>query len=635
MSIQTQAPLAARPPLAADLVSALSADAGALQPSEILLGPLTGPVRIRAGGSGPGLAAGPEPGLAVLFWCGSVHVLVYDPAHERAGGCPRCLAWLLTRNVDSADMPFQEAEGTDSAAVTRSHELWQQLGPPMRAFITRLATLLLRETSAAGTLATVDRAGGTVRHGHVPPRTGCPARRPATATTTIDFGSAPELLEKSDGALRARRPLPTTLTSDYLGPHSLFREPLVDLDGPLPTAQVGLPLGNGAQEPGVGRSRSFDKSRKTAVLEALERHAGFCHQRAEGTVEASLAELGGRAIDPRTLGHHTDEDYARDNFPFAPLDEAEPVEWVPVTPLGDGPARYLPEVALSWVRRSGARTPFFYDTSNGFALGQSHEEATLHGLFEIVERDAFLLTWHRKLLLPELTLGPADGDIKDLMERVETVTGFQVRLYWATLDIDVPVVLALARRDANSGPCTLVSTAASLYPRAAAESAIFEVAARVASIRCTYDDDPVHRQRLAEDFTALRTMEDHSLLGALPTSREWFDFLTAPEQPETSLTEVAARAPEFGTLDKDLDHVRARIEAAGLHVYAADVTTPELRWRGLVCTRAFVPGCLPMTFGHGTRRLEGLPRLHGQSLPCASQLPDGHDPADVPPHPFA
>jgi ribosomal protein S12 methylthiotransferase accessory factor len=642
VSTQTQVPLAT------DLVSALSAETGdAQEPAEILLGPLTDPTRMRAGGSGSG------PGIAVLFWCGSIHVLAYDPAHGHDGGCPRCLAWFLTRHVDSAQLPLQEASESDSAAGARSHALWQQAGPALRTVVTRTATQLLRETSVAGTLATVDRASGAVRQGHVPPRTGCPAHQSATATTstkttttttstskitsttTVAFGSTPELLEKSDGALRTRRPLPPTLTSDYMGPHSLFREPLVDLDGPLPTAQVSLPLGNGVQEPGVGRSRNFNKSRTTAVLEALERHTGFCHQPSDGTVEASLSELGQRAIDPRTLGYHSDEEYAQHDFLFAPLDEAESVEWVPVTPLGDGPARYLPEVALSWVRRAGTRKPFFYDTSNGFALGQSYEEATLHGLFEIVERDAFLLTWYRKLLLPELTLGPADSDIKDLMARVEIVTGFQVRLFWATLDIGIPVVLALAQRDASSGPCTLVSTAASLYPRAAAESAIFEVAARVASIRCTFDDDPVHRRQLADDFGSLRTMDDHSLLGALPTSREWFSFLTRPDRPEIGLTEVAATAPEFGTLDKDLDHVRAQVEAAGSHIYAADVTTPELRWRGLVCTRSFIPGCLPMTFGHGNRRLEGLPRLHREPLPCASQLLPGQTPADVPPHPFA
>lgn len=621
-----------------DLVAALADGTGAPAPAEVLLGPLTAPARVHGGGDGTG------PGVAVLFWCGGVHVLAYDPPHRgdgsgggggRDGGCPQCLAWFLTRSAADADTPAEAVPESGPEGDARSRALWRQAGPALRTTTVRVARDLLRGPSPSGALATIDRAAGTVRQGRVPPRAGCPACGPATVATTVPFGSAPELLEKADGTLRARRPLPPTLLSDYLGPHSLFREPLVDLDGPVPTAQVSLPLGGGGREPGVGRTRTFDASRRTAVLEGLERHTGFCRRTPRDTVEATLAELGKRAVDPRTLGCHTDGQYAQEGFPFAPLGADETVRWVPVTPVGDGPAEYLPEAALSWVHRPGERRPFFYDTSNGFALGQSHEEATLHGILEVVERDAFLLAWYRGLLLPELRPGPADGGVRDVMARVETATGFRVRLYWATLDIDIPVVLALARREADNGPCTLVSTAAGLDPRAAAESAIFEVAARVASIRHMYDDDPGHRRRLAEDFGALRTMEDHSLLGALPSSREWFAFLTEPDRPEIGLTEAAEAAPVHAALDEDLEYVRAKVEAAGLDVYAADVTTPELRWRGLVCTRSFVPGCLPMTFGHGNRRLEGLPRLDGGTLPWASCLPPGRTPADVPPHPFA
>jgi ribosomal protein S12 methylthiotransferase accessory factor len=494
--------------------------------------------------------------------------------------------------------------------------------------------LLLREDRPAGTLATLDRASGAVQPGRIPPRAGCPGCRPPASTTAVAFDTPPESLVKAEGTLRGRRPLPPTLVSDYVGPHALFREPLVDLDGPVPAAQVGLPLGDGGLEPGIGRSPSVAASRRTAVLEGLERYTGFHYRPREGIVEASLADLGARAVDPRTLGYHADDQYARPDFPFAPLGESEVVRWVPITPLGDGPARHLPVPGLSWVRPPGARKPFFYDTSNGFALGQSPEEATLHGILEIVERDAFLLTWYRRLVLPELTLGPADRGIRDLVERVEIVTGFRVRLFWAALDTGIPVVLALAQRESASGPCTFVSTGAGLHPHRAAESAVFEVAAILSAVTHSFRDNLGRAVRLAEDFRRVRTMSDHSLLGALPTSRKWFDFLSAPDRPELSLADASAASPVFATLGEDLDHVRRRIEAVGAHVYVADVTTPELRWRGLECTRTFVPGFLPMTFGHDTRRLVGLPRLDDARLPYVSLLPPGRTPADLPPHPF-
>ncbi|AEV84648.1 hypothetical protein ACWT_3625 [Actinoplanes sp. SE50] len=601
-----------------DPLAALAGDAP--PPTEVLLGPLTGPARL----SGPDGGHRPGRGLAVLFWRGRIHVLAYRPG---AGGCPTCLAWFLT----GPQAPPPAGAPADAA---RADLLWQRLGPALRVVVGRLAARLLRDGTASGTLATVDAATGTVQPGRVPPSSACPACAPEPADTTVAFGSRPDLLDKADGTLRSRRPLPPDLTSDYVGAHSVFREPRVDLDGPVPAAQVGLPLRDGGREPGIGRCLSFARSRRTAVLEGLERYTGFHRQPTGRAVEASLAELDAQGLDPRTLGYHDDSRYAEPDFPFAPLGRHERLRWVPVTPLGGGVPRYLPEPALSWAHRPGSRRPFFYDTSNGFALGQSYEEAALHGLLEIAERDAFLLTWYHRLLLPELTLGPADRGIRQLVDRVAVVTGFRLRLYWAAVDTGIPVVLALARRDAAAGPCTFVSAGANLHPRAAAESAIFEVAAILSAVTHTFDRDRAHGRRLAADFGLVRTMADHSLLGALPQSRPWFDFLTTPERPELALADAVAAHPVAARLDADLDHVRARLQAAGLSAYAADMTTPELRWRGLVCTRVFVPGCLPMTFGHHTRRMAGLPRLARQVTPYQSGLAPGQSPADVPPHPF-
>lgn len=52
----------------------------------------------------------------------------------------------------------------------------------------------------------------------------------------------------------------------------------------------------------------------------------------------------------------------------------------------------------------GHRDAYVYETSNGCAIGGSLEEAIFHGILEVVERDAFLLTWYAELPLPALIL---------------------------------------------------------------------------------------------------------------------------------------------------------------------------------------------------------------------------------------
>lgn len=227
-----------------------------------------------------------------------------------------------------------------------------------------------------------------------------------------------------------------------------------------------------------------------------------------------------------------------------------------------------------------------------------------------------------------------------LVERVELFTGFRVRLFSATIDTQVPVVIALAQREVGAGsaapgPCRFLSADANLDPKTAAESAIVELAGLVTAVSVDYRKNLDRAEQMAQDWGLIRTMTDHSLVGALPSSARWFDFLTDPERPVRTLSSLKEDMPRNATIREDLDYVRSRIEGTGGEVFAADVTTPELKWRDFVCVRAFAPGLLPMTFGHDMRRMEGLPRLDGDSLPYESRLRPDESARDVPPHPFA
>ncbi|MDA2804664.1 YcaO-like family protein [Nocardiopsis suaedae] len=591
------------------------------RPAEVVYGEPAGPVRVHAE-EHPGGAA-----LAVLLWRGRVHLVKYDPPEHggpRKGGCPGCLAGFVG---------LQQVPGHTPEPVPGGGAAARGLGPGDERAAAELAGALLGGGSPPGTAAVLDPGTGGVRLCRVPPRTGCARCAPEAPATAARFSSPAEDLAKQGRAPRGPRNPPPTLTADYVGAHTLFKEPLVDLDSPIASAQVSLPLADGTREPAAGRSRSFAQSRLTAVLEGLERYAGFHHRAGEGRIEASLRELGDAAIDPRTLGHHSEEQYRGEGFPFTPLDEDETVPWVEVSPVREGGApRRLPEAALYWAHRGGGRKAFFHDTSNGFALGQTPEEAALHGILEVVERDAFMLTWYRRLRLPEIG---ADGALTDLVDRVEVFTGFRVRLFWAALDTGIPVVIALAERASPTGPCRFVSAGAGLHPEPAAESAVMELAGLVTAVCADFRGNADRARELARDFGAVRTLDDHSLLGALPSSAHWFDFLTGSEGPSVGLSELAAGAPENATVRDDLRHVADRLAGAGAEAYVADMTTAELRWRGLVCVRAFVPGFLPMTFGHRYRRMEGLPRLHREQSPFPSLLGSEERPEDIPPHPFS
>lgn len=87
-----------------------------------------------------------------------------------------------------------------------------------------------------------------------------------------------------------------------------------------------------------------------------------------------------------------------------------------------------------------------YETSNGCAIGGSLEEAIFHGILEIVERDAFLLTWYAKLPLPRLDLSSAnDTELQLMIQRLRTITGYELHAFNATMEHGIPSLWVIAK----------------------------------------------------------------------------------------------------------------------------------------------------------------------------------------------
>jgi YcaO-like protein with predicted kinase domain len=157
------------------------------------------------------------------------------------------------------------------------------------------------------------------------------------------------------------------------------------------------------------------------------------------------------------------------------------VIWVPLDAIALGDA----EPAFTAIAR----------TTNGLASGNTRDEAILHGLCELIERDALTL-WSFRDDASALTaaLRPADfGDstVDRLAAQVESA-GLHLRLFDITSDLQVPVIHALIS-EAQAAPMRLFDLAAGTgcHPVAsrAAIAAITEAAqSRLTNIAGSRDD---------------------------------------------------------------------------------------------------------------------------------------------------
>jgi ribosomal protein S12 methylthiotransferase accessory factor len=380
----------------------------------------------------------------------------------------------------------------------------------------------------------------------------------------------------------------------------------------------------------TGQTTRFDDSRTAGLLEGLERYAGLRDHSGGPQIVRSLANLPSPAVDPRECGVYTDELY-RESSTYRPFDPDEPIPWVTGYSLRDDRAVLVPR-RIAYYGEPDDQDVFVDGSSNGCAIGSSLEEAILHGMLELVERDAALLAWYGRATLPEIDPRSChDPWTRFMLEQVR-LSGFDVRLFDCRIDLAIPVVLAVAARR-DEGPGQLVfATGASLDPVGAVRSALSEVASYAPDMPGRLEARQAEVEAMAADFDKVVDLMDHSLLHGLPAMAAHSGFLLKP-RPRCSMAELYAGVqPGAPDLLADLAHCRNQLVAAGFDVVVVDQSTPEHQLLDLRTVRVVVPGLLPIDFGWRKQRALHMPRLR-DAFRRVPGLTDAE--VHLVPHPYA
>lgn len=472
------------------------------------------------------------------------------------------------------------------------------------------------------TVYVVHTARATWSTHRIRPVGGCAVCRPlppdsAEAVAALPSGPRPlpdPTRLRGANARTGNADLRAALHDERFGPvRGLFRSE--DSAFCLTTALVtdGRPLDDG----GYGRAGDFADSERVALFESVERYAGMRPAGRRTALRASFAALGpDRAVDPERLGL-PDSAYhghpASRSVPYTPDLE---LDWVHGWSLTRGRAIAVPEHAAYWDVPGQDRPRVVYESSNGCGLGNSLEEAALYGLFEIAERDAFLMAWYAATPLPRIEPPPEDLDTALLADRAATA-GYRLVLLDATNDFGIPAVVAVCRYEGSHprAPRMFLAAGAHHDPRTAIRSAVAEVVTNVLeSAHRAFADgrphDPERLRPMLDRPELVLTLDDHVGLSTLPEAAGRVEFLFA-DTPRRTVVEAWPGAPEPVTdLAALLEATVGRLADEGLEVIAVDQTEPGVRDRlGLHCAKVVVPGSLPMTFGHVNHRTRGLPRL--------------------------
>ncbi|MCB0192257.1 MAG: YcaO-like family protein [Anaerolineae bacterium] len=324
---------------------------------------------------------------------------------------------------------------------------------------------------------------------------------------------------------------------------------------------------------------------------------------------APQATREAKFLTPDKLGLYLPEQYAE--LSYTPYTNDSTVGWVQARSLVTGEHVFVPAQAVFLAYKPQAEEKLYIPpSSNGLAAGPTLPEAIYRAACEVIERDAFIITWLNRL--PCQRIDPCqhpDANIVGLCRAYQR-RHVEILLYRLPTDQFCHVFMALTRQtDASAnGPAIAVGLGADLDAPRAARQAILEAAQTRASLQWYIKQPDVQQyiSALVERPYLVAAGHDHALRYASPAATSAFDFLLSRSPTlfdwEAQTRERPAAPANAGAAHK-LDILTQSLDAQNRDLIYFNLTPSNLATLKLFTARAIIPGFQPIHFGYNERRL--------------------------------
>jgi ribosomal protein S12 methylthiotransferase accessory factor len=537
--------------------------------------------------------------------------------HDRSLGCLHC--WI-TRYFSGRPQQYKVVTGTQTRLGTQagfSASLCDHVAVAVKALLEDSVALKEADDVAHRALyINVSTLSQTERR--YLPHSLCqrclPTAQPSAGDEKLVLKSRPKH-KSTDERLVPLRDIAGRLESTYLDPMTGLVKTLTEASyysGSAVTTTM-LYVNELDSEPiyCAGLTGKYSDSRPIAILEALERYCGAYPRRPQMAARCTFDSVASIAVDPEVFGV---PDYAalEQNSGIRPFDKSSTRSFVRGYSFKRDASVLIPTQLAYYSRLSETDPPFLIEGSQGCAIGSCMEEAIFHGLFEVIERDSFMMTWYAKLPTAKLPL----TEIKNT-ETLARLRNFSERGYDVTVhamhgDGKIPALLVRLKNRKKTTPFSFSMPAAGLDPEDAILRACREIAVAINKYTRLMED-PVMVERARHFLTrpsAAADMMDHGLIYCLPESEPYGHFLD--EATDTvSMDELKELGAAFRTSDMrdDLCSMIDYVLEQHPDVIVVDQTCSELAPLNLSAVKVLIPGMMTMHASEDWRRFTGLPRF--------------------------
>lgn len=356
----------------------------------------------------------------------------------------------------------------------------------------------------------------------------------------------------------------------------------------------GVPRSNNRDtiDNSFGAALSRNEARVKAVMETIELR---CTARPfQRTYKGSYLQFEHFAIHPPTLLLFSVEEVSRPDFPFCPYSDELEMEWVWGYDITEDSSVLVP-VDCVFSRANSVRQLVRVDSTGGSAHA-SMTKAILHGLYEVIERDALMITWLTGLGGTRVDLVSVENELATLLTKLAEQISGEVVVLDVTSEVSIPTIMAVLY--SSRLPLGLaVGTGANIDSVKAVERAALEI-----FVSCKY--------QLSEGLTSSqRSLEQEEGWS------QWLGFLANQERLPTSC-DLFVR----DSIQNELTACVEILKRIGFRIIAVDCTAPDLSGLGVYCTKIVVPYMQPRFLDDsspkrlGNPRLRQVPRLFGHDV---------------------
>lgn len=376
---------------------------------------------------------------------------------------------------------------------------------------------------------------------------------------------------------------------------------------------------------GGGSISSSSAAMYKALAEGLERHLWIiADDYFKNPKKASLKDMGSEVIRPEYFVGFSDDVRNRQECKFS--DESVFL-WIESESLTDRKKKFVPAQIVSAkyaneVKLKHTEPIIRIAITTGLATAPTRERAILRGALEVIERDAFMVTWLNKLSMPRVVL-------KELAERNESIRNLveQCKRYNLTphailLCTDAPVyVVCGVIEDKSGGLAFTLGARASFSIEEAVEDSLSEALVTRTDFRNLRDNIGEEIPNDIKDFKR----DDRVFYWARPENQEGVKFFISGEEKSLVFDD------SFIDDKKQLERIVSWCKSKSYELFTVDIGRSSKNPTDWHVYFTSIPEMQPVHLDERYPYFSG-PRL--KSVPKAL----GYEPAKElnmePPHPF-